>query len=165
MRCPFCAHLEDRVVDSRQSKTNDSIRRRRECLGCERRFTTYERVEEAFPQIVKQDASLEDYDRQKIHKGIRLACSKRPISINQIDAVVDRVEEKLLELGAREVSSDWIGSAITGELRHFDPVAYIRFASVYRGFSDIEEFLKELKELGVEDLDGDVPPRAEEDEG
>lgn len=159
MRCPFCGHLEDRVVDSRHSKTGDAIRRRRECLGCERRFTTYEHIEEAFPQIVKQDGSLEDYDRQKIHRGIRLACSKRPITIGQIDAVVDRVEEKLLELSAREVSSDWIGSAITGELRHFDPVAYIRFASVYRGFSDIEEFLKELKELGASELDDDLPKK------
>lgn len=156
MRCPYCGHTEDRVVDSRPSKEGDAIRRRRECLQCNRRFTTYEHVEESFPQVVKQDGSYQDYDRQKIRHGLRLACIKRPISMEQIDGVIDRVEEKMLELAAREVSSDWIGSTITSELRHLDPVAYIRFASVYRGFRDIEEFLRELKALGIESADDEM---------
>lgn len=140
--------MEDKVVDSRHSKGGDAIRRRRECLSCGQRFTTYEHIEEAFPQVIKQDGSREDYDRQKIARGIRLACSKRPISMEQIDAVIAQVEEKILELSVREISSDWVGSTITSQLRHLDPVAYIRFASVYRGFSDIEEFLKELNDMG-----------------
>lgn len=148
MRCPYCGHMEDKVVDSRHSKGGDAIRRRRECLSCGQRFTTYEHIEEAFPQVIKQDGSREDYDRQKIARGIRLACSKRPISMEQIDAVIAQVEEKILELSVREISSDWVGSTITSQLRHLDPVAYIRFASVYRGFSDIEEFLKELNDMG-----------------
>ncbi|MEC9440636.1 MAG: transcriptional regulator NrdR [Myxococcota bacterium] len=147
MRCPFCGHVEDRVVDSRTTQAGEVIRRRRECLDCERRYTTYERIEEVFPRIIKRDGSREDYDRTKISNGLRLSCSKRPISTAQLDAVVDRVEVRLLELGVREVESDWIGSCITEELRGLDPVAYIRFASVYRGFSDIEEFINELREL------------------
>jgi len=149
MRCPFCAHQEDRVVDSRASREADSIRRRRECLNCERRFTTYERVEEAFPQIIKSDKSREDYDRAKLRRGLRIACIKRPISIEQIDAVVDAVECQMVALPGREVSSDWIGSAVTSELRDLDPVAYIRFASVYRAFSDIHAFLEELRGMDV----------------
>lgn len=147
MRCPFCGHVEDRVVDSRTTQAGEVIRRRRECLDCGRRYTTYERIEEVFPRIIKRDGSREDYDRAKISNGLRLSCSKRPISTAQLDEVVDRVEVRMLELGAREVSSDWIGSSITEELRGLDPVAYIRFASVYRGFSDIEEFINELREL------------------
>ena len=153
MRCPFCGHLEDKVVDSRVSAEGERIRRRRECANCDKRFTTYERVEEVFPQIVKSDGSREDYDREKVREGIRLASAKRPISVDDIDRVIDNVEEKLLARGDREVSSDWIGSTVTGELRDLDPVAYIRFASVYRAFSDIQSFLEELKEL---DLDPDV---------
>ncbi len=148
MRCPFCGHLQDRVVDSRQARDGAAIRRRRECLACERRFTTYEIIEEAFPQIIKRDGARQEYDRAKAIRGIRLACSKRQIPTSDIDQVVDRVEEKLLETGVREVSSDWLGTAITAELRDLDPVAYIRFASVYRGFSEVEEFLHELRELG-----------------
>lgn len=147
MRCPFCGHSENRVVDSRQARDGVAIRRRRECLDCERRFTTYERIEEIFPQIVKSDGSRENYERLKVAKGVRLACNKRPISTAAIEEVIDDVERRMLELGKREVTSDWIGSAITSELRNLDPVAYIRFASVYRGFSDIEEFLHELRDL------------------
>jgi len=147
MRCPFCEHLDDRVVDSRTSGGGKKIRRRRECAHCERRFTTYERIEEAFPRIIKSDGSREDYDRNKVREGIELACTKRPISVGEIDAVVDNLEKQLLEVGKREVSSDWIGSTVSRELRDLDPVAYIRFASVYRGFSEIQEFLAELKEL------------------
>ncbi len=150
MRCPFCGHLEDKVVDSRASREGEKIRRRRECQSCERRYTTYERIEEAFPQIVKSDGSRQDYDRTKLRRGIRIACTKRPISIEQIDAVVDAVERKMVGVSNREVSSDWIGSTVTAELRDLDPVAYIRFASVYRAFSDIQAFLQELKGLDEE---------------
>lgn len=147
MRCPFCGHLEDKVVDSRVSKEGEKIRRRRECQACERRYTTYERVEEAFPQIVKSDGAREEYDRAKLRRGIRIACIKRPISIEQIDQVVDAVEERMVDQPGREVSSDWIGSTVTAELRDLDPIAYIRFASVYRAFSDIQAFLEELRGL------------------
>ncbi len=149
MRCPFCGHQEDRVVDSRATQGGDVIRRRRECGACARRFTTYERLEEVFPRIIKGDGSREDYDRLKILHGLQLACSKRPISAAQLDEVVDRVEARLLELGEREVSSDWVGSSVTEELRELDPVAYLRFASVYKAFSDIEQFLEELRGLGA----------------
>lgn len=153
MRCPFCGFTEDKVIDSRTTQGGEVIRRRRQCIECERRFTTYERIEEVFPRIIKRDGSREDYDRAKISKGLRLSCSKRPISTEELDAVVDRVEERLLELSAREVESDWVGSAITEELRDLDPVAYIRFASVYRGFSDIQAFLNELREFEAHDDD------------
>lgn len=151
MRCPFCEHLDDRVVDSRTSSGGEKIRRRRECANCERRFTTYERIEESFPRVVKSDGTRQEYEREKVRTGVKLACTKRPISIDAIDEVVDAVEEQLLDLGESEVSSDWIGSAVTDELRDLDPVAYIRFASVYRGFSEIQEFLSELKELDEPD--------------
>jgi transcriptional repressor NrdR len=150
MRCPFCGHLEDKVVDSRASKEADKIRRRRECQGCERRYTTYERIEEVFPQIIKSDGSREEYDREKLWEGIRIACTKRPISIEEIDEVVAAVEKKLVDHGGREMSSDWIGSTVTAQMRDLDPVAYIRFASVYRAFSDIQAFLEELHELDEE---------------
>lgn len=158
MRCPFCGHQEDKVVDSRTTQAGEAIRRRRECLECGRRYTTYERIEEVFPRIIKRDGSREDYDRQKLLRGLRLACSKRPISVEQLDRVAARLEERLMELGEREVKSDWLGAVITEELRHLDPVAYIRFASVYKGFSDIEQFLNELRELNVQ------PSPASEDE-
>lgn len=161
MRCPFCGHLQDRVVDSRQAQRGAAIRRRRECLSCDRRFTTYERIEETFPLIIKSDGTREEFDRLKAGRGIRLACSKRPITSATIDDALDRLERRLLDLGSSEVSSDWIGSAITTELRTIDPVAYIRFASVYRGFSDIEEFLLELRELDRFTKNGS--PRSSED--
>lgn len=156
MRCPFCDGPENRVVDSRKARDGSAIRRRRECSGCDRRFTTYERVEEVFPQIIKRDGSREDYDRLKVIRGLRLACSKRPISTAVLDEVADRVERRMLERGRREVESDWLGSAITSELRQIDPIAYIRFASVYRGFSDIEEFIQELRKLDSARLTADA---------
>lgn len=158
MRCPFCDHQQNRVVDSRKARDGSAIRRRRECSGCDRRFTTYERVEEIFPQIIKRDGSREDYDRVKALRGIRLACSKRPISTATVDDVVDRVERKMLDRGEREIESDWLGSAIAAELHKIDPVAYIRFASVYRGFSDIEQFIQELRKL-----DSETPAPADDD--
>lgn len=147
MRCPFCEHHDDRVVDSRTSSEGTQIRRRRECANCERRFTTYERVEEAFPRIIKSDGSREEYDRSKVREGLKLACAKRPVSVDTLDEVVETLESQLLDLGRREVSSDWIGASISEQLRDLDPVAYIRFASVHRGFSEIQEFLAELKEF------------------
>ena len=153
MRCPFCGYLEDKVVDSRQSRDGVSIRRRRECEKCEGRFTTYERIDEVFPQIVKKGGTREDYDREKILRGVRLACNKLPISRADIDRVVDGVERRLLDENAREVPSSFVGQALTEELRDLDPVAYIRFASVYRAFGDIQEFLRELR-----DLETDAPP-------
>lgn len=152
MRCPFCGHLEDRVVDSRASKDGHVIRRRRECADCERRFTSYERIEEPFPAIVKRGSIREDYDRDKLMRGLRLACNKRPISREQIEDVVDAVERRLIETGQSEVDSNFLGDALTEELRGLDPVAYIRFASVYRGFSDIQEFLRELQDLERSEL-------------
>jgi transcriptional repressor NrdR len=150
MRCPFCDHRDDRVVDSRVSGGGDKIRRRRECKNCERRFTTYERIEDPFPRVVKSDGSREEYDREKVRTGVELACTKRPISVQAVDGVVENVEQKLRNVGEREVSSDWIGSVVTEELRDLDPVAYIRFASVYRAFSEIQEFLAELEKLDEE---------------
>ncbi len=164
MRCPFCGHLEDKVVDSRQSKDGLSIRRRRECSGCTRRFTSYERIEEVFPQVVKKDGTREDFDRKKVLQGVKVACNKLPISREQVNSVVDEVEKRLLEQNAREVPSDFVGSVVTEELRNLDPVAYIRFASVYRAFGDIQEFLKELREL-EEDSDPEVDASHSRTEG
>jgi transcriptional repressor NrdR len=164
MRCPFCGHLEDKVVDSRQSKDGASIRRRRECLECTRRFTSYEHIEEMYPQIVKRDGTREDYDRQKIVVGVRIACKKLPISRLQIDGVVDEVERRLLDQSAREISSEWIGAQVTECLRDLDPVAYIRFASVYRAFGDIQEFLRELRDLDSSGEELKNPPGEVDDD-
>ncbi|MEM1348493.1 MAG: transcriptional regulator NrdR [Myxococcota bacterium] len=147
MRCPFCGHTEDKVVDSRTTRAGEAIRRRRECLNCGKRFTTYERLEELLPRIIKRDGSREDYERQKIEQGLKLACSKRPIATDTLDAVVARLEQGLLETGEKELDSEWIGAFLSRELRQIDLVAYIRFASVYRGFEDVQEFLEELREL------------------
>jgi transcriptional repressor NrdR len=147
VRCPFCGHLDDKVVDSRSSQGGEAIRRRRECLKCGRRFTTYEHIEEVFPRIIKRDGSREDYERGKALHGLRLASSKRPISTLQIDEILQRLEERLLESGEREVHSHWIGALLADELKLIDPVAYLRFASVYRGFEDLESFLEEVRDL------------------
>jgi len=157
MRCPFCGHTEDKVVDSRTTQAGEAIRRRRECLSCGKRFTTYERLEEIFPRIIKRDGAREDYDRQKIEQGLKLACSKRPIATDTLDAVVARLEQGLLETGEKELDSEWIGSFLSRELRQSDLVAYIRFASVYRGFADVQEFLEELR-----DLDANPTPSQED---
>ena len=151
MRCPFCSHLEDKVVDSRQARDGTSIRRRRECLECGARFTSYERIEESLPQIVKKDGAREDYDREKLRRGIKLACNKLPVSTTDIDRVVAAVEQRLIEKNAREVPAREVGDAIMEELRRLDPVAYIRFASVYREFGDIQQFLRELRVLDDSD--------------
>jgi transcriptional repressor NrdR len=150
MRCPFCRHPESKVIDSRLSKEGDVIRRRRRCLRCSGRFTTYERVEEALPVVVKKDGRREGYDRAKVVAGLKTACQKRPISVDTIDAVADRIERRLQEEGAREVPSSVIGENIMGELRELDTVAYVRFASVYRSFQDVGEFMREVQELSRE---------------
>lgn len=147
MKCPFCSDLEDKVVDSRMAKEGQVIRRRRECLACKRRYTTYERVEEILPMVVKKDGRREPYDRQKILSGIKKACEKRPISTATIEAVTDRIEKHLQEMGETEIQSRKIGEEVMKELHQLDQVAYVRFASVYREFKDIDQFMDELKLL------------------
>ncbi|MCX5907249.1 MAG: transcriptional regulator NrdR [Deltaproteobacteria bacterium] len=147
MRCPFCQYMEDRVIDSRLSKDGDMIRRRRECAHCHRRFTTYERVEETLPLVIKKDGRREPFDRQKILAGLQKACEKRPISVTELEKLVDRIEHRLQESGEREIHSREVGEQIMQELQSLDEVAYVRFASVYRSFRDINEFMSEVKEL------------------
>jgi transcriptional repressor NrdR len=150
MRCPFCGHLEDRVVDSREAQDGQATRRRRECLGCQRRFTTYERVEESLPSLVKKDGRRESFDRRKVVEGLRRACQKRPVSEERIAALAAEVERKIAETGEREVPSSAVGELVMERLRAEDPVAYVRFASVYRAFRDVGEFT-----AAVEGLKGD----------
>ena len=147
MKCPFCGHTESRVVDSRISRDAESIRRRRECLECQKRFTTSERGEETLPLIVKKDGRREPFDRQKIFNGLKKACEKRPISVDTLEKIVSRIEQTLIESGDREVKSSVIGEKVMEELYHLDGVAYVRFASVYRQFKDINQFMKELRDL------------------
>ena len=147
MKCPFCRDLDNKVIDSRLGKDNNLIRRRRECVNCNRRFTTYERVEEVLPMIVKKDGRREAYDRMKVVAGVRKACEKRPISMEEVDAATDRIEKLLQEEGRKEVSSSVIGEGIMRELYDLDKVAYVRFASVYRSFRDLDEFMRELEDL------------------
>jgi transcriptional repressor NrdR len=150
MRCPFCRDLENRVVDSRLGKDGDAIRRRRHCEHCGRRFTTYERVEESLPMVVKKDGRREPFERGKIVSGLKRACEKRPVSVDAIEAVADRLERQLQESGEREVTSREIGETLMRELHELDAVAYVRFASVYRSFRDVHEFMRELEDLIAE---------------
>jgi transcriptional repressor NrdR len=147
MKCPFCGHSENKVIDSRISKDGKAVRRRRECLGCGKRFTTYEYVEDILPMVVKKDGRREQFDRQKILGGIKKACEKRPISMEAIDKLVENVEQACQEVQTEEISSTLIGEKIMDELKMFDGVAYVRFASVYRQFRDVGEFMSELKDL------------------
>lgn len=147
MKCPFCGHTENKVIDSRISKDGKAVRRRRECLGCTKRFTTYEYVEDVLPMVVKKDGRREQFDRQKIINGIKKACEKRPISMESIDKLVENVEQACQEMQIEEISSTLIGEKIMSELKSFDGVAYVRFASVYRQFRDVGEFMSELKDL------------------
>src|SRR5215208_6078755 len=147
MRCPYCGHLEDRVVDSREAQDGHATRRRRECIGCARRFTTYERIEEILPQVVKKDGRRQPFDRAKIVAGVATACQKRPVSAEQVEALVTAVERELQELGEREIRTAAIGEALMRRLRELDEVAYVRFASVYRAFRDVGEFMTELAGL------------------
>jgi transcriptional repressor NrdR len=147
MKCPFCSHDDTRVVDSRLGKEGNNIRRRRECVDCERRFTTYERVEETLPLVIKKDGRREVFDRQKIISGIQRACEKRPVSIAAIEKVADQMEVALQESGEKEIPASRIGESIMAALQALDEVAYVRFASVYRQFRDINEFMSELTDI------------------
>ncbi len=147
MKCPFCTHDDTRVVDSRLGREGNNIRRRRECIACERRFTTYERIEETLPLVVKKDGRRETFDRQKIVGGMQRACEKRPVSIATIESVVDKLEQTLQECGEKEIDSSRIGEAVMEALQAIDEVAYVRFASVYRQFRDINEFMAELSDI------------------
>ncbi|QYO66402.1 transcriptional regulator NrdR [Leptolyngbya sp. 7M] len=147
MRCPFCAHLEDKVVDSRETKEGDAIRRRRECLECGRRFTSYERIDEIPYMVVKKDGKRESFDRNKILAGLLRACEKRPISTGQLEAIADHIEKVVQDSPDREVPTSDIGKIIMRRLKSLDKVAYVRFASVYLEFEDVSEFMTELKDL------------------
>jgi transcriptional repressor NrdR len=140
MKCPFCNHLDTQVVDTRISEDANFIRRRRQCSACEKRFTTYERPEVNFPAVVKKDGRRIEYERGKLQASMKLALRKRPVSTEQVDSAIERIEEKLLALGAREIQSPRLGELVMRELKKLDKVAYVRFASVYRNFEDIDEF-------------------------
>ncbi len=147
MKCPFCGHLKDKVVDSRESKEGDVIRRRRECLGCNRRFTSYERMDDLPYMVVKKDGSRERFGREKVIAGLLKACEKRPVSAAALEAVANRVEASLQERPEKEISTAEVGALVMQELKALDKVAYVRFASVYRDFRDVSEFMTELRGL------------------
>ena len=147
MKCPFCGHLDDKVVDSRESREGIVIRRRRECVACERRFTTYERIDEIPYMVVKKDGRRERFERAKVIAGLLKACEKRPVGVTTLEAVANRVEAVLQERPDKEMSTEEVGALVMDELRTLDKVAYVRFASVYRHFRDIDEFMTELKGL------------------
>ena len=158
MRCPFCAHLESKVTDSRLSTVGDVTRRRRECEKCAKRFTTYERVEEVLPLVVKKDGRREAFDRQKVLSGLRKACEKRPISLEQIEIAVSEIESELMEMGEKEVSNVVVGEAVMKHLRELDDIAYVRFASVYRSFRDIDELREEVEKVARSPRTTSSPP-------
>jgi transcriptional repressor NrdR len=147
LNCPFCGHLNDKVIDSRESKEGDAIRRRRQCLACDRRFTTYERIDEVPYMVIKKDGRREKFDRQKVLAGLLKACEKRPVSMGRLSELVDRVEAKVTDSADREISTIDIGEMLIETLRGLDKIAYVRFASVYRDFQDEEAFFNELKTL------------------
>lgn len=147
MTCPFCGHREDKVIESRESKEGDVIRRRRECLACARRFTTYERSDETPYMVIKKDGRREKFDRQKVLAGLIRACEKRPVGMARLAAIVDEIENRLADTPDRELSTTEIGEMLMERLRGLDKIAYVRFASVYRDFQDVEAFLAELKNL------------------
>ncbi len=147
MRCPFCGNLEDRVVDSRESREGDVIRRRRACAACDRRFTSYEKIELPTFQVVKRDERREPYDREKLMRGLQIACRKRPVPQGELERLADSIESEMADRGEREISSQTLGTMVMNRLRELDPVAYVRFASVYRNFEDVDAFVKELHRL------------------
>jgi transcriptional repressor NrdR len=147
MKCPSCSNLENKVIDSRLNKEGNSTRRRRECLSCGERFTTYERIEKTLPFLIKQDGRREEFDREKVLSGVKKACQKRPVSIQEMEALVDRVEQYCQERGEKEMSAVVVGEKVVQELYQLDDVAYVRFASVYRSFKDVNEFMVELKDM------------------
>ncbi len=147
MRCPFCSHHETQVAETRESDEGDVVRRRRRCLSCDKRFTTYERAEIALPAVVKKDGTRADFDPGKLRASMQLALRKRPVSIEQIDAALERIQEKLLTSGAREIPSTKLGELVMRELKRIDKVAYVRFASVYRSFEDVDEFRQLIRDI------------------
>ena len=156
MRCPFCAHLESKVIDSRVSTAGDVIRRRRECEACTRRFTSRERVEDVLPVVVKKDGTRQPFEREKVLRSVRLACNKRPVAMDRIERFVDELERDLVESEAKEVASQEIGERIMKKLRELDEVAYVRFASVYRSVRDLEEFRTELDKMARARVTGEA---------
>ena len=147
MRCPFCGHLEDRVIDSRESKEGDAIRRRRQCLKCDKRFTSYERIDEVPYMVIKKDGRREKFDRQKVLAGLLKSCEKRPVSMAKLSALVDQVEAMVTDSADREISTTAIGECLMESLKSLDKISYVRFASVYRDFQDEAAFFEELKNL------------------
>ncbi len=147
MKCPFCAHIDDKVIDSRVARTGDMIRRRRECLRCGRRFTTYERIDEIPYMVIKKDGRRERFDRQKILQGLLKSCEKRPVATPKLEALVDEIERVVQEASEREINTTEIGELLMHRLKKLDKVAYVRFASVYMDFKDVKEFMSELKGL------------------
>jgi transcriptional repressor NrdR len=147
VRCPFCSHTETQVSETRESDEGDVVRRRRRCLSCDKRFTTYERADIAMPSVVKKDGRRADFDPAKLRASMQLALRKRPVSVEQIDAAITRIEEKLLGSGAREIASTRLGELVMRELKRIDKVAYVRFASVYRSFEDVDEFRQLIREI------------------
>ncbi len=150
MICPFCDHFDNKVIDSRAARDGEVIRRRRECLSCKRRFTTYERIEANLPVVVKKDSRREVFDRGKIMGGIKKACEKRPVSSATLEAAVDRIEKRIQDLGESEVQARIVGEEVMRELHQIDQVAYVRFASVHREFKDIDQFMETIKALAQE---------------
>ncbi|HWS12032.1 MAG TPA: transcriptional regulator NrdR [Rhodocyclaceae bacterium] len=147
MKCPYCGDPNTQVVDTRENEEGDIVRRRRRCLACDKRFTTYERVELRMPQVVKKNGSRSDYEREKLHASMMLALRKRPVAMESVAAAIDRIEEKLLSIGEREVPSEKIGELVMRELKKLDKIGYIRFASVYRNFEDVDEFSEAIREF------------------
>lgn len=153
MKCPYCGHNEDRVLDTRELKEGDGIRRRRECLACKARFTTLENINLVYPFVVKKDGRREPFNREKIHRGIQAACQKRPISLSQIDTMVDSIASWVLARGEKEIPARLIGHKVMTELKKLDDVAYVRFSSVYRTFKDVQEFVETLEDLEIGEVD------------
>jgi len=147
MKCPYCGKIDNKVIDSRLSKDGRTIRRRRECIDCSRRFTTYERLEEILPMVIKKDGRRESFNRDKIIEGIKKSCQKRPVSVTSIEEFVDSLEVYFQELGKKEIESKEVGERVIQNLKEWDEVAYVRFASVYRQFKDINEFMAELEDI------------------
>ena len=156
MRCPFCSHEESKVIDSRVSTAGDVIRRRRECESCARRFTSRERVEDVLPVVVNKDGVRQPFDREKVLRGVRLACNKRPVAMDRIEKFIDELERDLVESEAKEVESQELGERVMKKLRELDEVAYVRFASVYRSFRDIDEFRSELDKMARARVTGEA---------
>jgi len=147
VKCPFCGNVEDKVIDSRSSREGNAIRRRRECLKCAKRFTSYERVEDIIPMVIKKDGRREPFERTKILSGLKKACEKRPIGMETLEGITDSIEKRLIGLNVKEIQSTWVGEEVMSSLKELDKVAFVRFASVYRQFKDINELMNEVKTL------------------